>query len=408
MASRIVYKSVIFSRQTFRGLPHTRFCHHQKTEPPPNFLYTYIRKVIDNPLPIGAGALVVGLLQLKRIRKREERLNNEESIEGTPAEEWKVDCYKALPLRHVSRLWGFINEIYLPEWMRVKVLTAYANTFGCNLHEAECEDLTSYNNLGEFFRRRLKSTARPVQHEHCLVSPSDSKVLHFGEVNHESGDIEQVKGVNYSLKYFLGSGTPHPVVEGSSITPRPGNRLYQCVLYLAPGDYHGFHSPAQWTVTMRRHFPGELLSVNPRVARLVPRLFELNERVVYIGEWEHGFFSLAAVGATNVGSVHVPFDPSLQTNQRRMEKNTFHQEIFKEVKFEKGDFFGEFRLGSTLVLVFEAPEGTKFGFKHEETVKVGQGIVHLPVQEDTKEDTGVKVLNETPVEQVPKHSLCDH
>ncbi len=34
------------------------------------------------------------------------------------------------------------------------------------------------------------------------------------------------------------------------------NELYHCVVYLAPGDYHGFHSPADWTVLHRRHFPG--------------------------------------------------------------------------------------------------------------------------------------------------------
>ena len=37
-------------------------------------------------------------------------------------------------------------------------------------------------------------------------------------------------------------------------------------------------------------------------------LFTLQERVAYVGQWMHGFFSMTAVGATNVGSVKVYFD----------------------------------------------------------------------------------------------------
>lgn len=54
--------------------------------------------------------------------------------------------------------------------------------------------------------------------------------------------------------------------------------------------------------------PGSLMSVNPGVARLVKELFCLNERVALTGKWQHGFFSLTAVGATNVGSIRVYFD----------------------------------------------------------------------------------------------------
>lgn len=36
----------------------------------------------------------------------------------------------------------------------------------------------------------------------------------------------------------------------------PNNELYQMVVYLAPGDYHRFHSPIQWQVNFRRHFQG--------------------------------------------------------------------------------------------------------------------------------------------------------
>ncbi|TKS84861.1 Phosphatidylserine decarboxylase proenzyme, mitochondrial [Collichthys lucidus] len=34
------------------------------------------------------------------------------------------------------------------------------------------------------------------------------------------------------------------------------NDLFHVVVYLAPGDYHCFHSPTDWRVELRRHFPG--------------------------------------------------------------------------------------------------------------------------------------------------------
>jgi len=166
--------------------------------------------------------------------------------------------------------------------------------------------------------------------------------------------LEQVKGVNYLLEAFLGKqdwykplsatvkfdpnnnslarfasspaqlnnmqdGVPvlmeySPYEKG--ILHHPGNRLYHCVIYLAPGDYHRFHSPADWTIYNRRHVPGELFSVNPSVARWLQGLFNLNERVVYTGEWKYGFFSMSPVGATNVGSIRVFMDQDLTTNQK--------------------------------------------------------------------------------------------
>ena len=126
-----------------------------------------------------------------------------------------------------------------------------------------------------------------------------------------------------------------------------------------------------------RHFPGELLSVKPNYVASFPGLFHVNERVAYLGEWAHGFFSMTAVGATNVGSVHAVFDPDLRTNTAVTLKREctmvtacsrrnfhFNERSFEDgVKLEKGDPFGHFEFGSTLVLLFEAPKS--FQFTHD-------------------------------------------
>ena len=151
------------------------------------------------------------------------------------------------------------------------------------------------------------------------MSPSDGTILYFGKV--KDGAVEQVKGITYTLPAFLGPQTWNETItdsldineyKKSLLTSGDSNsrptELYHCVVYLAPGDYHRFHSPADWQITYRRHFPGKLLSVRPTFVSWFPNLFNVNERVIYFGQWKYGFFSMAAVGATNVGSVKVYFD----------------------------------------------------------------------------------------------------
>jgi phosphatidylserine decarboxylase len=157
--------------------------------------------------------------------------------------------------------------------------------------------------------------------------------------------------------------------------------LYQIVLYLAPGDYHGFHAPADVVFSERRHFCGLLLPVAPWMLRAVPSLFEANERVVLLGSYadEKGrSFPLvyAAVGATNVGSVAMKFDPALVTNASKDVLGTSHRHRFapSPVRLRRGEEVGFFRMGSTVVMVFAADPSFKFGVAPGDAVKLGQKL----------------------------------
>ncbi|XP_038649326.1 phosphatidylserine decarboxylase proenzyme, mitochondrial isoform X3 [Scyliorhinus canicula] len=300
----------------------------------------------------------------------------------------RVGLYKTIPTRLLSRAWGRLNQVELPTWMRKPVYNLYIWTFGVNMKEAAVEDLQHYRNLSEFFRRKLKPQARPVSNSHCVVSPSDGKILHFGRV--KNCEVEQVKGVTYSLETFLGPQTWSENLEISNsksettfqdhLVTREGNDLYHCVIYLAPGDYHCFHSPADWRVAHRRHFPGSLMSVNPGVARWIKELFCHNERVVLAGDWTHGFFSLTAVGATNVGSIRIYFDNDLHTNSPRYMKGSYNDFSFVTnnneggITMRKGEHLGEFNLGSTIVLIFEAPKDFTFSLKPGQKIRFGEAL----------------------------------
>lgn len=42
------------------------------------------------------------------------------------------------------------------------------------------------------------------------------------------------------------------------------------------------------------------------------------------------------------------------------------------IHVEKGEMFGEFNLGSTIVLIFEAPENFKFNVNNDQRVRMGE------------------------------------
>ncbi|KAG5898466.1 hypothetical protein JTB14_015472 [Gonioctena quinquepunctata] len=303
---------------------------------------------------IPVGICLIGVMQWRAFRKRQGDM---------VASQWEINCYCMLPLRSLSRCWGYLADINLPEFLRPPVYKVYSNTFGVNISEAENEDLKSYPSLADFFARSLKDGVRKVDMESCLVSPCDGTVLHFGTVDTEQ--VEQVKGVTYSLKDFLGE---------QSLKGNNNNGNFRTSLLHPPGDYHRFHSPTEWKPTHRRHFAGQLLSVNPSIARWLPGLFTLNERAVYLGQWKYGFFSYTAVGATNVGTVKVYFDRTLQTNQQSVSKTCKDQCLGSAIDLQRGDLIGEFRMGSTIVLIFEAPNSFKFSISPGDRLKMGQQL----------------------------------
>lgn len=405
-----------------------------------------------------------------------------------------------IPLKALSRWWGWFNSIDIPYYFRVPGFKLYGYVFGVNFDEISEPDLHTYRNLSEFFYRTLKPGVRPLDpHPNAVLSPADGKVVQFGVIEH--GEVEQVKGVTYSVDALLGTepavGTPTPSnIAGSKNAPQPSaersregdaetiqadeefarvngisytlpnlfsgsaagekgrswwkirrpsnpastdpkaakegagqphaisqtdqstksssrsemevaadfstspkatrpwyhprdkempTALYYCVVYLAPGDYHRFHSPVSWVVESRRHFAGELYSVSPYLVSKLPGLFTLNERVVLLGRWKYGFFGYVPVGATNVGSIVINFDRELRTNSlltdtladkaaeeasERGEPYSGYAEatytsaspVLGGHALGKGEEMGGFQLGSTIVMVFEAPKGVRPSF----------------------------------------------
>lgn len=293
----------------------------------------------------------------------------------------------------------------------------------------------------------LGSSATP------LAAPAhevDFDIHEASSILEREKEFAVVNGISYRLDDLIGAGESRVKGERHDATASDGGKvstamkvskdlwipdlspadekeLFFAVIYLAPGDYHRFHSPANWVAELRRHFVGELYSVAPYFQTRLQGLFCLNERVALLGKWKYGFFSMTPVGATNVGSIRLHFDKDLRTNsvyenpinssssentpadspssstvsltsdtsglsrafsssgaRKRVEKSTCYEATYTKASkllggysLGKGEQMGGFNLGSTVVLVFEAPKAFQFTVKAGDKVRVGEAFGNL-------------------------------
>ncbi len=242
-----------------------------------------------------------------------------------------------LPKNLVSWLFGCFASIKCPRfWVRFVVKT-FANLYKINLNEA-AKDLNEFTSLNDFFTRQLKPGIRDIQSG--VVHPADSVLTQHGQVN--EGALVQAKGKTYLLKDFL---------QMDPLFKRFLNG-YFFTYYLCPTDYHRVHSPVDGNVTDVQYIPGKLWPVNAWSVGAIKDLFAVNERVVSIIETPQGACALVMVGATNVGKMTLAFDPDICTN-KFWNRNILSKKYHPPQKIKKGDEFGTFHMGSTVIMVYE-------------------------------------------------------
>eukprot|EP00929_Paragymnodinium_shiwhaense_P062265 TRINITY_DN31090_c0_g1_i1.p1 TRINITY_DN31090_c0_g1~~TRINITY_DN31090_c0_g1_i1.p1 ORF type:complete len:399 (-),score=62.63 TRINITY_DN31090_c0_g1_i1:256-1452(-) len=279
--------------------------------------------------------------------------------------------------RRRSRWCGALARVRLPQFLRKPLFRLCAWALDAELHELK-RPLDAYETFNDFFCRQLVPCARPIaQLPRGLVSPVDAKLMKVGIVDGYSARVEQVKGATYSVQGFLG----HDPTERSKL--REGNTLRYAVLYLSPGKYHRFHAPCDVTFENARHISGEFFPLRSLLLENLQDLFCINERVVLSGRWNEGQMHLGAVAAANVGNIFLSFDPKLHTNRdiQVLDKDMDDKGVFAKrfpggVAMKAGEEVGGFRLGSTVVLVFEASPDFTWLAKVGDTVRVGQPLAN--------------------------------
>ncbi|CAO1630307.1 unnamed protein product [Sympodiomycopsis kandeliae] len=198
-----------------------------------------------------------------------------------------------------------------------------------NLDVDEIRDpLDSFKTFNEFFYRKLKPDARPVdepENPNRVVSAADCRLMVFENI--EAATKIWIKGREFSVERLLGDRF------ADKLDSYKNGSL--CIFRLAPQDYHRFHCPADGVIGEPFMIEGSYYTVNPVAIRSAIDVYCENVRVVVpLHTKEYGTIYTVHIGAMLVGSIKI----TVKAGQ----------------SIKKGDELGYYAFGgSTTVLVFE-------------------------------------------------------
>ncbi len=249
----------------------------------------------------------------------------------------------------------------VPPALRPAAYRAFARAVGADLSEAEL-DLRAYASLGDFFVRRLRAGARTIDPAaDAIISPCDGVVAALGVAT--DGTLIQAKGRNYQLAELLADDELAADLTGG---------VY-CTTYLSPRDYHRVHTPVAGRVTGYDYLPGALWPVNPKVAARRDRLLSRNERVVIqLDAGPLGKVAVVMVGASGVGHIDLAH---LGTSTGPWRSAHARVRTPLDAAIARGDELGAFRLGSTVVVVFEPGAVARATVGEAAAVRFGQRLL---------------------------------
>ena len=185
--------------------------------------------------------------------------------------------------------------------------------------------LESYGSFNDFFSRRLRPGARPIDpSSESVVFPADGRHLGFQDLS--KVDRVFAKGQSFDLKtLFQDESLADRFHQGAAVFSR-----------LCPVDYHRFHFATSGCPEAPRLINGPLFSVNPMALRQQLAYLWQNKRMLTRLRSERlGEVLILEIGATNVGSI-------IQTHQPNQEVS-------------KGDEKGYFRFGGSATMTFFEP-----------------------------------------------------
>ncbi len=256
-----------------------------------------------------------------------EKIYGEDAMKLFYGKAWMAQVTeKLLTRKFLSNVYGAFNDSQaskhkIPEFIKTMEIS-----------EQECEkDVSEYNSFNEFFARKLKPDARPIDNNPLsIISPSDGRLLVFPKL--EDSTLSYVKWASLKLRDLF-----H---ENHNLANRFRNGSC-AVLRLCPADYHRFHFPVSGVVGVTKSVPGLLHSVSPFALEHKIPVYCMNKRAITeLDSPVMGKVVLMEVGALFIGSIVQTHKPSTEVT--------------------KGEEKGFFKFGGSTCILFFEPNSVQF------------------------------------------------
>ncbi len=252
----------------------------------------------------------------------------------------------------INRRW--FNSLignYYDSSLSTRAIPSFIEKYGLSLTEAARPNVKDYTTFNDFFTRKLKPEARPIDsNPHTIVSPADGAILVIPSL--KTSSPFPIKGKTFHLKTFLNNTWLAKNYEG-------GTAL---IFRIGPSEYHRYHFPLDNTPTASQRIQGRYDSVNPIAFTHIQPLHTNERRLIKLEQSACGTVLMISVGALCVGKIIDTYTLG--------------------IPYKKGDEAGYFCFGgSTVVLIFPPdtlqvnPVLVKNSSKGIETrIKMGQSI----------------------------------
>ena len=269
-----------------------------------------------------------------------------------------------LPQHLLSRFVGVFAERKFAKNILIRL---FIQKYRVDMSEAACDVAEEYPNFNAFFTRKLKASARPINSSpNIIVSPADGRLVAGGRI--KDSQLIQAKSRYFCTQDLLG---------GDSTLARTFDNGDFVTVYLSPRDYHRVHMPLNGRLLRTIHIPGRLFSVGNATSLHIPNLFARNERLVCVFETKAGLSCLILVGAMIVSSIETVWSSEPSRNTSKINEVDYTLDKIP-VTLEKGAEAGRFKLGSTVIVLFEASSVIlDSDIIANQPIKMGESLGHI-------------------------------